>query len=555
MPLKVSASAGAKAAPPLPNGEAVDVPKPKRPLTSFNLFYRYKRQRVLALLASGPAAKPAIASLVAAPPGVEAVAPAVLATLPPEQQRALQRSAVRRALAGNLTPKAATKRVHRPEAAGMNGALSFVELGRLMNAAWKGCGEETKAIFRELAEEGRGLYQEKVREYDGAVARAKKEGKKRKAEAKRAVGAGGKKQKKRRPSEGKAGGKAKKAPKKRAAPSAADDAKVAALLGNDGLSGPLKIPPKKRFRASAPAANLLLKPTHQPHAEAVNTLLLQPTRPLPRPSSLPRSNSKSVSDVELSDESNHGLPSAEDQAAAGSIAEYLGKLAGQRAVVAPSPTVLHRHVSPPTAALPQLQVRALQSPPLPASSSVQSASLQQLSAQEAALRIQVRELESRLAQERLRARVRELELSLAAKEAAERQRRAQDAAAEAAEIGLLRETQLRAHEEVAALKAREDQLRRQLLRPVHHPLAGVAPEGGVLGQAQAAAVLAEAVARQSAAAAAPAAAAPLLVHRPAPIPPKAASAAAPPAPPKEEAGGAGIMALVNASLIHPLLQR
>ena len=51
----------------------------------------------------------------------------------------------------------------------MNRTMSFVELGKVMNASWKGCDKLAKSIFNDLAEEGRRHYQMRLREYlDGA---------------------------------------------------------------------------------------------------------------------------------------------------------------------------------------------------------------------------------------------------------------------------------------------------------------------------------------------------------------------------------------------------
>ena len=51
----------------------------------------------------------------------------------------------------------------------MNGTMSFVELGKVMNASWKGCNELARSVFDDLAEEGRRHYKMRLREYlDGA---------------------------------------------------------------------------------------------------------------------------------------------------------------------------------------------------------------------------------------------------------------------------------------------------------------------------------------------------------------------------------------------------
>ena len=51
----------------------------------------------------------------------------------------------------------------------MNGTMSFVELGKVMNVSRKGCDELARSVFDNLTEEGRRHYQMWLREYlDGA---------------------------------------------------------------------------------------------------------------------------------------------------------------------------------------------------------------------------------------------------------------------------------------------------------------------------------------------------------------------------------------------------
>ncbi len=51
----------------------------------------------------------------------------------------------------------------------MNGTKSFVELGKVMHASWKGCDELAWSVFNDLSKEGRRHYQMRLREYlDGA---------------------------------------------------------------------------------------------------------------------------------------------------------------------------------------------------------------------------------------------------------------------------------------------------------------------------------------------------------------------------------------------------
>ena len=51
----------------------------------------------------------------------------------------------------------------------MNGTMSFVELGKVMNTSWKGCDKLVRSVFDNLAKEGQRHYQIRLREYlDGA---------------------------------------------------------------------------------------------------------------------------------------------------------------------------------------------------------------------------------------------------------------------------------------------------------------------------------------------------------------------------------------------------
>ena len=121
------------------------VPKPKRPLSAFNLFYRYKRQKVIALNDATNNNKETITNLVNASPGMEdyACGRTATTTLPKgmslEEVNKLRRLNIRKEMEGNLKPRDSRTRSHRTDKNAMNGSISFVELGKLMNASWKGC--------------------------------------------------------------------------------------------------------------------------------------------------------------------------------------------------------------------------------------------------------------------------------------------------------------------------------------------------------------------------------------------------------------------------------
>ena len=147
------------------------VPKPKRPLSAFNLFYRFKRQKVIALQQSNQDAnKDDITNLVQAAPGLEDYSRG-LATLPqeasPEEVHDLRRANIHKEMENNLAPRDDTRtRSHRTNKNGINGSMSFVELGKLMNTSWQDCDDFAKSVFRELAEEGRRDYRQRLEKYN-----------------------------------------------------------------------------------------------------------------------------------------------------------------------------------------------------------------------------------------------------------------------------------------------------------------------------------------------------------------------------------------------------
>jgi len=124
------------------------VPKPKRPLSAFNLFYRYKRQKVIALNDANNN-KETITNLVDASPGMEdyvygTTTTTLLKGMSLEEVNKLRRLKIRKEMEGNLKPRDSRTRLHRTNQSAMNGSISFVELGKMMNASWKGCDEFAK---------------------------------------------------------------------------------------------------------------------------------------------------------------------------------------------------------------------------------------------------------------------------------------------------------------------------------------------------------------------------------------------------------------------------
>eukprot|EP00581_Thalassiosira_minuscula_P017626 CAMPEP_0183717810 /NCGR_PEP_ID=MMETSP0737-20130205/11284_1 /TAXON_ID=385413 /ORGANISM="Thalassiosira miniscula, Strain CCMP1093" /LENGTH=404 /DNA_ID=CAMNT_0025947287 /DNA_START=240 /DNA_END=1454 /DNA_ORIENTATION=- len=152
------------------NKRRLRIAKPKRPLSAFNLFYRYKRQKVLQAIADGQYEKEDIAALVEAAPGLEGHPRATEEEYYSKSDvEDLRREKICKDLENNLLPRDTRDRTHRTNQSAMNGAMSFIELGRLMNASWKKCDEFSKKVFNELSEEGRDYYRKRLKEYNAAI--------------------------------------------------------------------------------------------------------------------------------------------------------------------------------------------------------------------------------------------------------------------------------------------------------------------------------------------------------------------------------------------------
>ena len=146
---------------------ANNIQKPKRPLSAFNLFYRYKRQHIIRLLksnAEGSVDKDTIRHLIKCPPGLEYNYTLVIASVASTQAEigALRRHHICIELK-NLQARDLKTRAHRKS---MNCPIGFVELSKLMNSSWKDCDGVAKAVFNELSQEIREVYHRKIKEYN-----------------------------------------------------------------------------------------------------------------------------------------------------------------------------------------------------------------------------------------------------------------------------------------------------------------------------------------------------------------------------------------------------
>ena len=128
--------------------------KSKRPLTPYNLFYRFKRGMILnACSIDNNPGRDTIRKLVEAPPGLEAFTESELRALHPKDIFAISRDIITHELKDNLLPFEG-KRSHRKT----HGALGFVEMNRVMCSQWKTLDASIKSVFQELADQGKLLY-------------------------------------------------------------------------------------------------------------------------------------------------------------------------------------------------------------------------------------------------------------------------------------------------------------------------------------------------------------------------------------------------------------
>ena len=135
--------------------------QPKRALTTYNLFYRFKRSKILEAHKNGDVSNETINRLIMAVPGLEEY-PSIATTMSLENVKWLRRTGIRSALQENLSPKDTSNRSHRKS----HGCISFLEMNTIMCASWKSIDDFTRSVFNELAEEGRRMYRKRVAEYE-----------------------------------------------------------------------------------------------------------------------------------------------------------------------------------------------------------------------------------------------------------------------------------------------------------------------------------------------------------------------------------------------------
>ena len=136
--------------------------EPRRPLSAYNLFYRFKREKMLAAQRDsggrgGASGRADLERLLRAPPGLEDGDCA-------DGDATRRREAIRAALRGNLFPADTAGRVHRKTSHGVGG-LGFVDLNQIMCASWKAIDRDARRVFEELAEDGRAMHRQRSAEY------------------------------------------------------------------------------------------------------------------------------------------------------------------------------------------------------------------------------------------------------------------------------------------------------------------------------------------------------------------------------------------------------
>ena len=121
-----------------PNAEEAIV-RPKRPLSAYNLFYRYKRSKLLKAYNAGDKTKATIIRITATTPGLEDHSN-VVSAMTYEQTVELSRAEIRAVLLDKLAPADTSKRCHRKT----HGAMTFLEMNKIMVGSWKSISDTSR---------------------------------------------------------------------------------------------------------------------------------------------------------------------------------------------------------------------------------------------------------------------------------------------------------------------------------------------------------------------------------------------------------------------------
>lgn len=143
--------------------------KPRRPLSAYNLFFRFKRQKILEACTEGDIDRADAESVVRSTPGLENVSHDAIMVLPEAELEKFRSDRIRAELEDKLTPKEAEEikaRSHRKT--NFKHGLSFLEMTKIISSSWKECDALSKKIFEDLAEDGRCIRQQLLADYNKA---------------------------------------------------------------------------------------------------------------------------------------------------------------------------------------------------------------------------------------------------------------------------------------------------------------------------------------------------------------------------------------------------
>lgn len=148
---------------------AADKDKPRRPLSAYNLFFRFKRQKILEACKEGDIDRETVESIVSCTPGLENVSDDAVPDLDEDELGKFRSDRIRAELEDKLTPKEADEvkaRSHRKTK--FKHGLSFLEMTKIISSSWKECDDISKKIFETLAEDGRNIRQQLLEDYTKA---------------------------------------------------------------------------------------------------------------------------------------------------------------------------------------------------------------------------------------------------------------------------------------------------------------------------------------------------------------------------------------------------
>ena len=142
--------------------------KPKRPLSSYNLYCRYKHIVLCEVLQSRSDSDVAVdvCALLRCDVGMEGDDGRDRSYFNKVEKDSLRRQKVRSVLQNNLLPNLKRRR-HR-KSHGLFQYLSFKDVSNILSNSWKTVDPFLVAIFDELADQGRCIYYAKMRRYHQA---------------------------------------------------------------------------------------------------------------------------------------------------------------------------------------------------------------------------------------------------------------------------------------------------------------------------------------------------------------------------------------------------